>query len=146
MPDKANKSKLKEMENEDTEIAPNMKFASEWWGIPRATLIKAKKKGCPAFKGQRITKSLLFGWMETNDRSKEDFEEGLAEEELKRRKLIAQIDALEYKLEKDKKEQVPINLVKDEWARNMAIIFEEAKQLMDAEIYQVFATRCKAKI
>ena len=145
-PPKRGRGRLPEPPKVPTNIAENMKAASTLWEIPMHIIKAAKAKGCPAFKQQRVYRDALIQWLKDNPEVMNGGDESAGESELKRRKLLVQIQAIEYKLEKDKGEQVSISTVKEEWARGLAIVFEEAKQLMDQEIYQVFTTRCKAKL
>ena len=131
--------------DEIPDVALSHAAAQKLWGIPLSELARAKREGCPAFKGSRIYRDPLIDWLKANPLP-QITGRGDSEEELKNRKLKAIVETLEHKLAIQRGEFVGKLEVQEEWARAISIIQDEAKGLMQTDIYPVFIARIKAKI
>ena len=135
----------------DPEIALAMKEATVRWGIPSAVLKAAKLDGCPAFeKSGRIYKTPLMAWIEKNsDKAAAATEMDLRKADkhaLEEERLRQQILLLKAKHEREQGNVIPRDLARAEWTRAAAIFQEEAKMLMEKDLYRTWIERCKTKI
>ena len=135
---------------EPLEIAENQKAASASWKIPMAVLKLAKSLGCPAFKSGRVHRKEMLQWIEDHEAEAADAVavdiEKADKVELEKEKLRAQVALLKAKLAREENETIPRTEAAEEWQRAVSIIQDEAKQLMDRDMYRVFCDRTKARI
>ena len=127
-------------------IADTMALAAAYWGIPKRVIRLAKEKGAPAFVAHRIHRAPLVKWLQENPdiAAQGEAQEGAAD--LKVKKLAAEVRILEGKIARENADVIPKGIVKDEWGRGVAIIFEEAKAFLNRDEYLAFTKACKAKI
>ena len=136
-----------------------MKTAASVWKLPIGEIRRAKDGGCTGFVGQKVYLDGLMAWLKANPPQSPKPVGGGGDlatadkEELERLKLIGQVSRLDIGIEADKHKLAVVRedfvskvAVTDEWARAVSIIFEEAKGLMEKDIYPVFVARVKSKI
>ncbi len=128
------------------DYADSMAQAAGFWGIPKRVIRIAKDNGCPAFVAQRVHRAPLLKWLQENPdiAAQGEAQEGAAD--LKVKKLAAEVAILEGKIARERGDVIPRGVVKDEWGRGVAIIFEEAKAFLSRDEYLAFTKACKAKI
>lgn len=126
-------------------VATSYAAAERMWGIPTSELRRAKLNGCPGFTGCRIYRDKLVEWLEANPRLLAPGDDE-SKEALECQRLKVQIETLRTKLDVAKGELIERGVAKDEWARAVGIFQDEAKGLMEPEIYAVWCQRCKSKI
>jgi hypothetical protein len=105
----------------------------------------AKASGCPAFIEHRIHRDALLKWLTENPDAATKGEAISDAAELKRQKLQAEVDLLRVKIDMQKRTLIPMDEAKSEWARALAIGQEEAKNLMEPDVYRVFCERWKSR-
>lgn len=115
------------------------------WGIPISEMRRAKLSGCVAFTGTRIYRDRLMEWLEANPRLLAAGDDE-SKEALECQRLKVQIETLRTKLDVAKGQLIERAIAKDEWARAVGVFQDEAKGLMEPEIYVVWCQRCKSKI
>lgn len=132
------------------EIAENQQSAAAKWGIPIAIIRAAKAAGCSGFQGSRVHRTPLVAWIASNaaaataaqalDMSK------ATKQELEEERLRQQCRILKSKADLSESELILKTTAKDEFARALGIIQEEARGLMERDHYRVFIERSKARI
>lgn len=128
-------------------VAQSMRQAFTWWGIPINVQKKAKADGCPAFVEHRVHREELLEWIEKNPDSQAEDDSTSSAEELKRQKLLNEVAILRIKVAKEEGTSMSKEQVKAEWARCMAIVHEEARNVInDDDRYRTFCNRLKAGI
>lgn len=140
-------------------VSDSMNSAAAMWGLSLSEIKRAKNSGCNGFVGSKVYRDKLLLWLQENPPPERTegagdipIEEADAEE-LKRRKLVREVTRLDGYIKSDnhkfdvlKERYIEKELVKEEWTRFWAIVEDEAKGLMDKEVYPVFVSRVKAKI
>ena len=131
-------------------VADSITHAAALLGVDAATIRLAKSRGGDGFKGHRIDVEKLMTWLKANP---EIAKESLAAtvrkasaSDLATRKLQAATELLEERLKRERNEVVAKATVQDEWARAISIIEDEARSLMEPDVFPVFISRIKAKI
>jgi hypothetical protein len=142
-----NKSKT----TKQIKIAPSLKSASAAWNIPLAVLKAAKADACPAFTPNgRVKHDELMEWIKQNsDQATTAAEVDISKAEkteLEKERLRAQIILLRSKNDREQNTVILRTTAVTEWARSMAILQEEFKQLMDDEKYAIACDRAKSRI
>ena len=130
----------------EEDSSESMKIAESKWGIPIGVLKVAKAAGCPAFVGHRIFRPALVQWLADNPEITKEGNEKTTEAELKRKKLQNEVTLGDFKIANESKKTIPRDEAKNEWARGMAIVQDEAKSLMERDHYRVFVERCRDRI
>jgi hypothetical protein len=128
------------------DYADSMAQAAGYWGIPKRVIRVAKDNGCPAFVAQRVHRAPLVKWLQENPDIAAQGEAQESAADLKVKKLAAEVRILEGKIARENADVIPKGIVKDEWGRGVAIIFEEAKAFLNRDEYLAFTKACKAKI
>ena len=128
------------------EYVESMKVGSVRWGIPVAVMKIAKAAGCDAFCGSRIKRPELEKWLAENPAASNEGEMAATEAELKRRKLQNEVTLGDVKIAIAKRDLVPLDEARSDGARWIAIVQEEAKNLMEIDHYRVFCERVKSRI
>lgn len=72
-------------------------------GISKASLKRAKEKGCPAFKGSRVDGTALREWLKENESSLHESGEVI----LKDQKLAEEVRKLRIRNDKDEEKTIP---------------------------------------
>lgn len=106
----------------------------------------AKAAGCPAFIQHRIHRDPLIKWLEENPDAPEKGKPFTDAAELKRQKTEAEVTLLKAKIARENRETIPLDLARSEWSRAMAIMIEEAKNLMERDHFRVYCERTKSKV
>lgn len=127
-------------------VVDSMSLAAQHWGIPKRVIRLAKENGCTAFVAHRVHRGPLIKWIQENPdiAAQGEAQEGAAD--LKVKKLAAEVRILEGKIARENADVIPKAIIKDEWGRGIAIIFEEAKAFLSRDEYLAFTKACKAKI
>ena len=140
------KKRARKPEPETRDVAQSIKQAAALWGIPKATMLIAKNAGCRAFVQHRVHREPLLKWLAENPEASAEGDSKTSEAELKRKKLQNEVTLGELKIANENKKTILREKAKEEWSRAVAIVQEEAKMLMDKQIYRVFIDRIKSKI
>ena len=127
------------------DTAQSMSQAESIWGIPKNILRVAKASGCPAFVEHRIHRDALLKWLDENPDTATKGETISDASELKRQKLQAEVDLLRVKIDMQKRDLITMAEARAEWSRALSIGQEEAKNLMESDVYRVFCERWKSR-
>ena len=133
-------------------VAINMKAASASWDVPITVLRAAKAEGCDAFHlSGRIDRKKFLVWLNANyDKAESAKEHDMSlqdKTELEKEKLKAQIIQIRSRNDRESSNVIACNQVKMEWARCIAIVQEEARNLInDDDKYRIFCERIQARI
>ena len=146
---KRTKSESKPTAPEPLELAENQKSAAALWGIPVPVQKLAKSQGCSAFKSGRVHRKPLLEWVKRHAaESEQAVSLDLAKankQELELEKLRAQIRLLTSRDDREKRDLITMTEARSEWSRALAIGQEEAKGLMESDVYRVFCVRWKSR-
>jgi hypothetical protein len=127
------------------DTAQSMSQAASIWGIPKNILRVAKASGCPAFVEHRIHRDALLKWLDENPDTATKGETISDASELKRQKLQAEVELLRVKIDMQKRDLITMAEARAEWSRALSIGQEEAKNLMESDVYRVFCERWKSR-
>ena len=131
-------------------VADTIASAAGLLELDPGTIKLAKARGADGFRGHRIDVAKLSSWLAIHPEIITEAHAALVKEagvsELAKAKLQATVDLLHHRLQREREEVVLKSAVVDEYARMVAIVQEEARILMDREIYAVFIARLKSKI
>jgi len=130
--------------------AGNMQAAAARWGIPKAVQVAAKAAGCDAFQLQRVNGPRLIAWIKENPGIVDSVAAAAADKgsdgELRRERIRMQIALMRSKLSQQDGTVMPRETAKNEWARALGILQDEAKALFEPDLYRVWCERTKARI
>jgi hypothetical protein len=128
-------------------VAQSMKQAHAFWGIPISIMKAAKAAGCDAFVEHRVHRDELLQWVKNHPETGKSTDDGSSAEELKRKKLLNEVALLQIKVAREDETVIDCGVAKAEWARCMAIVQEEARNLInDDDKYRIFCERIQARI
>ncbi len=130
--------------------AENMSAAAVKFGVPKSVQIVAKGAGCDAFKIQRVHGPRLIAWIKENPGIVDSVAAAAADKgsdgELRRERIRMQIALMRSKLSQQDGTVMPRETAKNEWARALGILQDEAKALFEPDLYRVWCERTKARI
>jgi len=132
-------------------IVESMREASKEWGYSLPLLRAAKShKSCLAFKSRRVNRSVLSRWLTKHPEVVEAVETAtnMADimEDLRCRKLAAQIAALDLKFQCDKGLMFLKTEAQEKYDHCIAVVCEEARLLMEKQTYAAFIARMKYRM
>ena len=132
-------------------IVESMREASREWGFSLPLLRAAKShKSCQAFKSRRVNRAILSRWLAKHPEVVAAVEAAtnMADimEDLRCRKLAAQIAALDLKFQCDKGLMFLKTEAQEKYDRCIAVVCEEGRLLMEKPIYAAFIARMKYRM
>ena len=132
-------------------VAQTMIEAERLTGISKIIQLAAKRAGCSAFIGQRIHLEPLKKWVKSHRQlvieAVHAGDQQSRAADLKRRKLIGQIEGLEAKNKAARESLISKELAADVWTVLAALVMGEAvKALADYDLSRIFRERCNSRL
>lgn len=126
------------------DVAGTLGQASSMWGIPLLLIKHARKAGCTAFRSNKVYRAELLEWLAKNPQAGVAASETMEELKKQGQKLANEEKAI--KVARAKRELVEWSLAKAEFDRALSILSEEAKGLMEPDVYRVWVTRSRDRV
>lgn len=122
-----------------------MTSAAKLWGVPVPIQKIAKAAGCEAFIGQRVKRDPLLAWVKAHPEAEAAAGNQADTAELKRQKVAWEVANLKLRHERDSGDLMPREEVRVKVAEMMAIVHDEAKNLLESDHYRIFVERVRSR-